>query len=297
MAKTQKRVSVAAQYRKRTQAGEIWHRLSQNKGAMLGLAVVAALTFIAIFADVLFDYETQVTATNLMARSQKPNSTYWFGTDPMGRDLFARVLYGGRYSLAIGIAAVAFSLVIGVPFGAICGYMGGKVDLYLMRLMDILSSIPGVLLGIVVVSALGQSTPNLVVAIGVAQIAGVAGITRASVLTVKNSDYVEAARTIGLGELNIIFRHILPNCLSPILVRMTLSVGRAIVSASSLSFIGLGVPVPSPEWGALLSAGRTYITSHSYMTLFPGLAIMITVLSLNLLGDGLRDAFDPKLRK
>ena len=293
----EKKTTVAAQYRKRSPMAEIWHRLSQNKGAMIGLAVVILMLLLAIFADVLFDYDTQVSGYVVKDRLQAPSAKHIFGTDDIGRDLFYRVAYGTKYSMLIGISAVLFSLVFGLPYGAICGYLGGKVDLFMMRIMDILSAIPSMLLGIVVVSVLGQSISNLVIAIGIAQIPAVTNITRASVMTVKNSDYVESSRCIGLKRMSIITNHILPNCLSPILVRVTLGVANAIVSASGLSFLGLGVPVPSPEWGALLSAGRGFIRGYSYMTLFPGLAIMITVLSLNLLGDGLRDALDPKLRK
>ena len=297
MAKKAKATDAAAAKRRRSQASEVWGRLKKNKGAMVGLFIVTVLVLIAIFADVMFDFDTDIAASNLMERLQKPNAKHWFGTDEMGRDLFARVVYGTRYSVAIGAAAVLFSVVIGVPYGAITGYFGGKVDLFLSRIMDILQSIPATLLGIVIVSALGQGIGNLVIAIGVAYIAGVASTTRAAVMTVKNSEYVEAARMVGMKEWQIIAHHIIPNCFSPILVRVTLQVASGIVAASSLSFLGIGVPVPSPEWGALLSAGRGLIRQASYLTIFPGLAIMITVLSLNLLGDGLRDAMDPKLRK
>ena len=289
---TQKKVR-----KNRTQAGEIWFRLRKNKGAMLGLAVVILLIFLALFANVIFDYDTDITGYDLSVAKQGPSAEHPFGTDDMGRDLFSRVLYGTRYSLSIGAAAVLVGFLLGVPYGAVCGYFGGKVDLYLMRVVDIIRAIPGLLMGIVIVSALGQSTFNLIIAISIGQIVSIANITRASVLTVKNQEYVESARNIGLSEWRIILKHIIPNCLSPILVQVTLGVASAIVSASSLSFLGLGVPIPEPEWGALLSAGRAFIRRYSYMTLFPGLAIMITVLSLNLLGDGLRDALDPKLRK
>ena len=295
--KKEKRQSIASQYTKRTQLGEIWHRLKKNKGAMVGLAIVILFALIAVFADVLFDYDTQIAGYNLRARLVKPCLEHPFGTDEMGRDLFARLLYGTRYFMAIAFASVLFSVCIGLPVGAMCGYLGGKIDLICMRLMDVLRSIPGILLGIVIVAWLGQSTINLIIAIGFGMIPPIAGSTRAAVLTVRNAEYVESARSIGLSEWRIVMVHILPNCLSTILVQITLRVASAIISASSLSFLGLGVPIPSPEWGALLSAGRTYIRDASYLTMFPGLAIMLLVLSLNLLGDGLRDAMDPKLRK
>lgn len=297
MFKKEKRKSVASQYAKRTQLGEIWHRLKKNKGAMVGLAIVIMFALIAIFADVMFDYDTQIAGYNLRAKLLKPCLEHPFGTDDMGRDLFARLLYGTRYSMAIAFSSVFFGVAVGLPLGAMCGYLGGKFDLIVMRLLDVLRSIPGILLGIVIVAWLGQSTLNLVIAIAVGMVAPLASNSRAAVLTVRNAEYVESARSIGLSEWRIVMVHILPNCLSTILVQVTLRVAGAIISASSLSFLGLGVPVPSPEWGALLSAGRAYIRDASYLTMFPGLAIMILVLSLNLLGDGLRDAMDPKLRK
>ena len=295
--KREKRQSIASQYAKRTQMGEIWHRLKKNKGAMVGLAIVVVFALIALFADVMFDYDTQIAGYNLRARFIKPCLEHPFGTDEMGRDLFARLLYGTRYSVSIAVASVVFGVCIGMPLGAMAGYLGGKFDLISMRLLDILRSIPGILLGIVIVAWLGQSTMNLIIAIGLGMVAPLASATRAAVLTVRNAEYVESARSIGISEWRIVMFHILPNCLSTIVVQITLRIAMAIINASGLSFLGLGVPIPSPEWGALLSAGRAYIRDASYLTLFPGLAIMTLVLSLNLLGDGLRDAMDPKLRK
>ena len=292
-----KRILVSKQYAKRSLAGDIWYRFRQNKGAMVGLFILLLLALNCIFADVLYDYDTKVIGYVLKERLQAPNAAHWFGTDDIGRDLFSRVMYGARYSLAIGFATVALSLLVGMPIGAVCGFFGGKVDLFIMRILDIFRSIPGLLMGIVVVSALGQSTQSLIIAMAVSRFVVVANTTRTAVMTVKNNEYVEAARAIGMPTRSIIFRHVVPNCLSPIIVRTTLQVAGAIVAASSLSFLGLGVPVPSPEWGALLAAGRQYVQSYSYMTVFPGLAIMITVLAFNMVGDGLRDALDPKLKK
>jgi len=295
--KKEKRQSIASQYAKRTKLGEIWYRLKKNKGAMVGLAIVALFVLIAIFADVMFDYDTQIAGYNLRNKLIKPSLEHPFGTDEMGRDLFARLLYGTRFSMAIAFSSVLFSVCVGLPMGAMCGYLGGKFDLIAMRLLDILRSIPGILMGIVIVSWLGQSTVNLVIAIGFSMVAPLASATRAAVLTVRNTEYVESARSIGLSEWRIVMVHIIPNCLSTILVQITLRVANAIIAASSLSFLGLGVPIPSPEWGALLSAGRAYIRNASYLTIFPGMAIMVLVLSLNVLGDGLRDAMDPKMHK
>jgi len=219
------------------------------------------------------------------------------GTDEVGRDVFFRLLYGTRFSLSVGIVAVAIALAIGVVLGSIAGYFGGVTEEIIMRATDIFASIPNILMGIVIVAALGASTVNLMIAVGISSVPQFIRVTRAAVLTVRYSDYIEASRAIGLKEARIIFGHIIPNCLSPIIVQTTLRVASAIISASALSFLGLGVPQPSPEWGSMLSSGRQYIRTNSLLTFFPGLAIMITVLALNLLGDGLRDALDPKLRR
>lgn len=215
----------------------------------------------------------------------------------MGRDILIRVIYGARYSLSVGLVAVGISIVIGVTLGAIAGFVGGVLENIIMRITDIFIAVPNILLAIAIVSALGQSTLNLMVAIGICSAASFVQVARAAVLTVRSNEYVEAARAIGATNREIIFSHILPNSLAPIIVQATLRVGASIISASSLSFLGIGVPLPAPEWGAMLSSGRNYIRDYSYMTLFPGLAIMLTVVSLNLVGDALRDSIDPKLKK
>lgn len=292
-----KKTDIAAPRKARSQAGEVWHQFRRNKGAMIGSAIVLVIVFIALFADVLLDYNTQVIGQNLADRLQWPSAKHWFGTDELGRDIFCRILYGTRFSCSVGLVAVTIGLVIGVTLGAIAGFYGGTIEEVIMRGTDILSAVPNMLLAIVIVSVLGQSIWNLMLAVGITSVPQFVRITRAAVLTVRNQEYVEASKAIGLTHRRIIFKHILPNCLSPIIVQATLRVASAIISASSLSFLGLGVPAPSPEWGALLSGGRKYIRDYSYMTLFPGLAIMITVLALNMMGDGLRDALDPKLKK
>lgn len=281
----------------RSQMAEVWHQFRRNKGAMVGSAVVLLIVFIALFADVFLDYDTQVVGQNLADRLQWPSANHWFGTDELGRDIFFRVLYGTRFSCSVGLVAVTIGLLLGVTLGAIAGFYGGWIEELIMRSTDILSAVPNMLLAIVIVSVLGQSIWNLMLAVGITSVPEFVRITRAAVLTVRNQEYVEASKAIGLTNRKIIFKHILPNCLSPIIVQATLRVASAIISASSLSFLGLGVPAPSPEWGALLSGGRKYIRDYSYMTLFPGLAIMITVLALNMMGDGLRDSLDPKLKK
>lgn len=281
----------------RSQMGEVWHQFRRNKGAMVGSAIVLIIVFVALFADVFLDYDTQVVGQNVAERLQWPSARHWFGTDELGRDIFFRVLYGTRFSCSVGLVAVTIGLVIGVTLGAIAGFYGGTLEEVIMRSTDILGAVPNMLMAIVIVSVLGQSIWNLMLAVGITSVPQFVRITRAAVLTVRNQEYVEASKAIGLSNRRIIFKHILPNCLSPIIVQATLRVASAIISASSLSFLGLGVPAPSPEWGALLSGGRKYIRDYSYMTLFPGLAIMITVLALNMMGDGLRDSLDLKLKK
>ena len=215
----------------------------------------------------------------------------------MGRDILARVVWGARYSVAVGVVAVLIALVLGATLGAAAGYIGGPFENIIMRLTDIFSSIPSVLMAIAVVSALGKSTANLMLAVGIASTAPFVRVARAAAMTVRAEEFIESARAIGMPEWQIVLLHVLPNCVSQIIVQATLRVGSAIISSAQLSFLGLGVPAPAPEWGSMLASGRAYIRGYSYMTLFPGLAIMVTVLSLNLIGDGLRDALDPKLKR
>lgn len=289
--------SVSQTYKKRSSFAIVWRQLRKNKGAVMGLVLLTVIIIIALASPYIFDYEQDIAANNIRERMQHPSSAHWFGTDELGRDIFARVCYGARYSLAVGIIAVAFALVFGVTLGAAAGYVGGTFENIIMRICDIFSSIPSVLLAIAVVSALGKSTFNLMLAVGIASTAPFIRVARAAVLTIRGEEYVEAAKAIAVPEWRIIATHILPNSVSQIIVQATLRVGSAIISAAQLSFLGLGVPAPAPEWGSMLSAGRAYIRDYSYMTLYPGLAIMVTVLSLNLIGDGLRDALDPKLKR
>ena len=234
-----KKTLISAQYSKRSPLGEFWHRFSQNKLAVIGLAFLILLALECCFADVIFDYKTDVIGYTMKDRLQGPSAAHWFGTDDMGRDIFSRVMYGARYSLLIALATVALSLIIGVTLGAIAGFLGGKADLYIFRVLDVIGSIPGLMMGIIVVSALGQSTQSLVIAMAISGTIPTARIARTSVMTVKNNEYVESSRSIGMPMGAIILKHILPNCLSPIIVRITLQVGQAIVTASSLSFLGL----------------------------------------------------------
>lgn len=287
---------VTAKYKKKSQMADIFRRLARNKTAMIGAVVVIILLLMAIFADVLHDYDTEVIKQDIMARLQPPSSEHWFGTDEMGRDIFSRVCYGAKYSLLISFVAATFSLAVGLVLGALAGYYGGWIDMIIMRLMDVLLAIPGTLLAIAIVASLGSSIPNLIIALSVSGIPGFSRIVRSSVLTVKDSEYVEAAKAIGATDSTIIFKHVLPNGMAPLIVQSTLRVASVILTTAGLSFLGLGVPAPHPEWGAMLSNARSYIRDFSYMALFPGLAIMTTILCLNLLGDGLRDALDPRLK-
>ena len=291
-----KNVNAPADIKKKSQFVEVWKRLCRNKTAVLGLVIVALLTLMAILSPILIDYETQVIKTNYSEALQAPSADHWFGTDEMGRDILLRVMYGSTVSLSIGVVTVAVSLTVGLILGAAAGYFGGKTDMIIMRIMDIFLAIPGTLLAICIVASLGNSIPNLVIAQGVSSIPTFSRVVRGAVITARDADYVEAARAIGAKDATIIFHEVLPNSLAPIIVQTTLQVASVILSIAGLSFIGLGIPAPRPEWGAMLSGARAYIRDYSYMCLFPGLAIMITILSLNLLGDGLRDALDPRLR-
>ena len=283
-------------YTGRSMAQETWRRLKKNKGAMFGIAFLLLLVLTTIVASFIFDYDKDIIAMT-KDRFLPPSWEHPFGTDNMGRDIFKRVLYGAKYSLVLSFGATALGLAVGLFFGAIAGYYGGAVDNIIMRFTDIFYSIPYIMLAVVVVSLLGTSMASLLIAMALGSFAGFARIARASIMTVRDMEYVESGYAIGLPTWKIILKHIIPNCLSPIIVQTTLRVGSNIISASSLSFLGVGITPPTPEWGAMLSDGRSYIRSSGWMCLFPGLAIMFTVLALNLLGDGLRDAMDPKLKK
>ena len=273
---------------------DVWRRLRKNKAAMVGLVIILIMVFCAIFADVIapYGYDDQ----NLREKMQFPNSQHLLGTDNFGRDILSRIIYGSRISLQVGLISVGVSIVVGGIFGAMAAFYGGKTDNIIMRAMDILMAIPGMLLAIAIAAALGPGLGNMMIAIGVGSVPGYARVVRASVLTVRDEEFVEAARSIGASDFRIIMRHIIPNALAPIIVQATLGVAGAILSCASLSFLGLGISPPTPEWGAMLSASRQYIRNYWYMSTFPGIAIMLTVYALNVLGDGLRDALDPRLK-
>ena len=284
------------EFKQRSMFVETWKRLRKNKGAMIGLFIVVVLFLLAIFAGVIFDYDTDVIGQNYNELLQEPSWKHPFGTDEMGRDLLARIIYGSRASLFISFAAVCLAAVIGCFFGAISGYFGGMVDSIIMRITDMLLAIPETLFAITLVAALGTSTFTLIIALAISNIPIYCRLLRGSVMTQRGSEHIEAARAIGAKTSTIIWTHILPNCIAPVLVQFTLSIAVTILTISGRSFLGLGVAPPKPEWGALLSSSRSYMREHTYLTIFPGLAIMTTILSLNLLGDGLRDALDPRLR-
>lgn len=289
--------NTAGQRKKRSQLAEVWKRLRKNKGAVIGMCVILLIILIALSSNIIFDYEVDVIGQNVKERLQTPSLAHPFGTDDLGRDLMARVCYGAQYSLSIGFVAVVVSLLIGVTLGSIAGFYGGMIDNIIMRIADIFISLPSIMLSMAIIAVWGQSMFHLMVAVGICSAAAFTRVARASVMTERSRDYVESARAIGATNFQIIFTHVLPNSLAPIIVQATMRVASAIVSASSLSFLGLGVPVPKPEWGTMLSASRRFLRDYSYMTLFPGLAIMVTVLAFNLFGDGLRDSIDPKLKR
>lgn len=273
---------------------DVWQRLKKNKMAMFGLFVIGLLVFAALFAEQIAPYGFD--DQNLQDRLTSPNSQYLLGTDNFGRDIFSRIIFGARISLQVGFIAVGISAIVGGAFGAIAGYYGGKLDNFIMRVMDVLLAIPGILLAISIVAALGPGLVNVMIAVGIGSVPQYARIVRASILSIRDQEFVEAARAVGANDFRIIMKHIIPNSLAPIIVQATLGVASAILSAAGLSFIGLGIQPPTPEWGAMLSTGRDYLRDHWHVATFPGLAIMITIFGLNLLGDGLRDALDPRLK-
>jgi peptide/nickel transport system permease protein len=273
----------------------MWESLSADKAALAGLIVIVFLALVAIFGRWLMPYDP-----NLQDMTQTfipPCAEHWFGTDQLGRDIFSRIISGTKISLTVGITAVAISLTIGVILGSIAGYYGGAADTIVMRLMDMMLAIPSILLAIAFMAALGKGLDKAVIAIGLVSIPEYARIVRGCILSVKENDFVQAARVIGNRDRRIIFHHVLPNVLSSIVVRATLGISTAVLDTAALGFLGLGVQPPAAEWGDMLGRARGFIFSAPYTLLFPGVAITLTVLAFNLLGDGLRDALDPKSRK
>lgn len=286
--------SVKKKAKKETQFRIVMGRLSKNKTAMLGLYIFLAEVFIAIIAPWIIPYDyAYMDYMNLLS---PPSATHLLGTDAMGRDILSCLLYGTRYSLGIGFAALLLTAIGGISLGVVAGYFGGTVDNIIMRCLDVIQAIPSVVLMIAVAAALGTGFVNTVLAMSIGGIAGAARLQRASILNIRNMEYLEAAESINCSKVRIALKHMVPNAFAPMLVSFTMGTASTIVSIAGLSFIGLGIQAPEPEWGAMLANGRAYMLDYPYLVLFPGLAIMITVFALNILGDGLRDAMDPKLK-
>lgn len=294
--------AVVANKKQRSLWQEAWRRFRKNRMAMAGLVFLSILVIIAVVTLVIdlvtknSIYNNYVINQDLVNRLQGPSAAHPFGQDEFGRDMLLRMLWGTRYSLFMGSLAIIFSLCVGGVLGAISGFYGKLTDSVIMRIMDVLLAIPSMLLATAIVAALGTSLVNVLIAIGISYIPTFARTVRASVLTVKDQDYIEAARSIGCNDGEIIFKYIIPNAMAPIIVQATLGLAGAILSIAGLSFLGLGIQPPTPEWGAMLSNARVYMRDAWHVTVIPGLGIMLTILSLNLMGDGLRDALDPRLK-
>ncbi|HIZ62550.1 MAG TPA: ABC transporter permease [Candidatus Gemmiger avistercoris] len=283
-----------ARPKKQSEFVRVFKELRKNSTAMLGLCILLVEIILVILAPVIAPYD--YTAMDIVAAQQGPSAAHWFGTDELGRDIFSRVLYGGRYSISMGVLAVMISTTVGMTIGAVAGYFGGKVDNILMRLLDVIQSLPAMLLSIVLSAVLGPGYFNTILALSVNGMPASARMLRAQMMKVRGNEYIEAAQSINCSKFRIIVRHMIPNSFSPNIVQATMSIAHMIVMAASLSFIGLGVQPPTPEWGAMLTGARQFIRQCPHMVIFPGLAIAVTVLAVNLMGDGLRDALDPKLK-
>lgn len=273
----------------------VWRQLRLNRGAIIGGGVLAFLVVVAITAPVIAPYDPIEMAAQDML--MPPGREHLFGTDNFGRDLFSRVIHGARISLMVGFLSVSIGAVTGMVLGLLSGYSGGWVDALIMRVMDALLAFPGILLSLSIMVVLGSDLKNVMIAVGISSVPRYTRVVRASVLTAKENLYVEAARAIGCSSMVIMFRHILPNVFAPVVVLSTLGIAGAILLSAGLSYLGLGAQPPTPEWGLLLNSGRDYLAIAWWITTFPGIAIMVTVLAINMLGDGLRDALDPRLKR
>lgn len=282
-------------FKKQGQAKEIWRRLKKNRPAMFGLILFAVLLLLICSAPLFGSYE-EALMINVKEKLQSPSRAHIFGTDSYGRDLFLRCVHGGRYSLVIGISTSLVSLLFGCALGSLAGYFGGSVDGVIMRCMDVFSAIPTIMLALAIISALGSSVTNLIIALAVSRIPGFTRIVRSAAISLADQEFIEAARAGGARNGRIIFRHVLPNCLGPIIVQSTMNVSLMIVQTASMSFLGLGITPPTPEWGSIISEAKAYIATAPYLIIMPGLLLVITSMSISLLGDGLRDALDPRLK-
>ena len=270
-------------------------RLRTNSTAMFGLIVLALLILLSVFAPVIAPYH--YTEMDMLQLNAAPSLKHLFGTDSLGRDILSRLIYGGRYSIFLGFSASVLSMAAAIVLGSLAGYFGGWVDNVVLRICDVVQAIPGILLSIVISAVLGPGFFNTILELAIGGIPSGIRLTRAQILSVRSEEYLEAAASVNCSSMRIMFRHILPNILSPLIVGFTMGIGNTIMLASSLSFIGLGVQPPAPEWGAMLSAGRDFIRNYPWQIIFPGIFVFVTVLSINLFGDGLRDALDPKMKK
>ncbi|MDQ0430922.1 peptide/nickel transport system permease protein [Planomicrobium stackebrandtii] len=277
---------------------QFWRRLLKNKAAVIGgllIVFVVLMAFIGPWIITTFtDYRPN--QTDLTNKLQGPSASNWFGTDSFGRDIFTRLIFGAKLTLYVGFLSVFIGGIIGVIFGIISGYYGGRVDAVIMRLMDVLLAFPGILLALAIVAVLGGSLTNVIIAVGIFSVPAFARVVRGSTLSVRKLEYVDAVRALGASDFRIIFKHILPNIMSPIIVQASLRIATAILTGAGLSFLGLGAQPPAPEWGAMLNEGRQYMFEAGHVALFPGLMIVLVVLAFNIFGDGVRDALDPKMK-
>ena len=291
---TQTQTTARKSRKKDSNGQQILRRYMKNKAAVIAAVVMILFILASVFANLITTHD--ISSTDLTHILSTPSKTYWLGTDHLGRDLFARIVYGGRISLAVGFIAVGIGMFFGCAIGAVSAYRGGKFDLYVMRVLDVFQSIPSMLLAIAISATLGSGISNCMIAVGITNIPRFARVTRASVMTIKESEFIEASRALGEKSWKIIVRHLLPNSLAPIIVQASISIGSGILACSSLSFLGLGVNPPTPEWGSILSEARNYMYDSPLFVVFPGLAIVISIVCMNLIGDGLRDALDPRLK-
>lgn len=296
MSKNKKVLAEAGRMYQKGQWSMVWHRFRKNKSAMLGLILLIMLVVVALSAVFLVNYQTDVVGMDMANRMQSPSGSHILGTDHYGRDIFARIIYGARISLSMAVIIILVSFTAGGAIGAVAGYFGGWVDNILMRIMDVFYAIPFNLFAICVVAALGGGTFNLIMAMSIALIPMFSRIVRSAVLPICGQEYIESARACGTSHFRIIVKHVIPNAIGPIIVHATLNIADTIKAIAGLSFIGLGIAAPLPEWGAMLTEGKNYIREYPYLVVVPGVAIMIAAMSFNLIGDGLRDALDPRLK-
>ena len=272
----------------------VWKHISKNPGAMIGLFLICFILVMSFLSPYVMKY--QYSKVNMYESYAKPSLEHPFGCDELGRDIMARVFYGARFTLSIGFGAVSLAAIFGILIGSMAGYFGGKLDTLLMRVLDVLQTFPGLVSSIAVATVLGPGLTNCIIAIGISYMPAFARLIRANILAIRGAEFIEAAQIINCSTRRIIFKHIIPNSISPLIVQFSLMVAQAGLTASTLSFLGLGIKPPMPEWGSMIASARNYIRDYPHMVFIPGLFIMITVLSLNLIGDAIRDALDPKLK-